>query len=1335
MSLSHRFGLRVACLAILLSLGVRPAWPQATSTSTVAGLVTDQQNAVMPNAEVRLTDTATNIERTTSTNEAGRYVFVNVRSGTYNIAFSKPGFAVYRVAAQQVTIGSTLTINVTLEVGTTTTTVEVSATAAAELQTTNAAVGTTLGAEALLLLPNMGRDVSTLAVLQPGVSPAGFTAGAIDDQNTFTLDGGINSDDMAGNTLGYQTNFVGTGGTQTSGAPSGVVPTPVESVEEFRVQTFNQTSDFNSSIGSNVQMVTKRGTNQYHGSGYGYYFATNVGAANSWTNNHTPTTVAGVSYPYTPLPKNHRSRFGTSFGGTMLPKMVGGKTYFFFNYEGSRFPNVSTYERTVPTKLLRAGVIQVPNSAGQYVAYNLNPAPVTVDGVTYNPAMCGSGPCDPRGIGLNPIVTQIWEKYMPLPNNPQGGDNYNTQGFRSVLRAPLTSNSYVGRIDHDFGERNHFFAMYRYANIINLTNNQVDIGGALPGDTFGVPIAKADRPQKPSIWVLGLTTMVRPTITNEFRANYTRQFWQWGSSNAPPQVAGLGGAVEVGGESLNALIPYNVNTQNTRQRFWDGQDKLLRDDMTMLKGNHLIQFGGSYQRNYDFHMRTDNGQGINNQIVYQVTNAGINFGAFPYPSTVPTTQQSNWNTLYSEVLGLVNQPQVAYTRSGASLALQPVGAYAYERSVIPYYNAYWSDTWHLKKSFTLTYGLSYGLEMPPYELNGNQVSGVGPDGAIIDTKAYQDARKAAALTGQVYQPLIGFALTPNAAGHPKYPYDPFYLGLSPRVSAAWNPSYDSGLLGKLFGHRKTVIRGGYGRIWGRVNGVNQVLVPLLGPGLLQAVACNGPSKTGQCLGTNNVDASTVFRIGTDGMTAPLPAVPAKFPQPYIPGVDGAPANDATVLDKHYIPQRTENFTFTIQRQTSQKSTLEVGYMGRIIRHEYQEINLDAVPHMTTLGGQSFAQAWANIFWPVNSSTATSFTLPAQPFFENALSGNNSASCAGFANCTSMLASTTAFRNFIRNGAVSDFWAAMYKLPSWTLARSMISQNLPTSLTGGLTQSQGTAINETTTFGFGNYNALFVTFRMRDWHGISATSNFTWGRALGVGALRQYNSSNTTTNPWDLHTDYGLQSNDIKFIYNAAIFWQSSNVFRQRGVLGHLLGGWIVSPLLTAQSGGGAFVGYSEGSCSACQAFGEVTPPASSTSASEGAVGAAPFTGGTSAHYNVRGSNGVGTNNPTGVNMFEDPATIITQFRKCVLGFDNSCGGYYNLRGFPRWNVDAALAKDIGFWKEGRIGATFSFQFTNIFNHVVMTNPTLTITSPTTFGRTTSQANTPRNLEFGLRIHF
>ncbi len=921
---------------------------------------------------------------------------------------------------------------------------------------------------------------------------------------------------------------------------------------------------------------------------------------------------------------------------------------------------------------------------------------------------------------------------MPTDFTGAAGDGVNVGGFIAPIRAPLTTNSYVARIDHDLNEKNRFFATYRYTTLTSLTTNQVDIGG-LAGGTLGQPLATAPRVQKPSFWVLGLTSAVTPTITNDFRWNYSRNYWQWFITGGDgPQLPGLGGAVEIAGESTNALIPYNVNTQSTRTRYWDSQDNLLKDDLTIIKGNHLMQVGGSYQHNVYEHSRTDNGQGINNTLTYQITSSNTNFGSFAYPSTVPSNQQSNFNTYFSYVTGLVAQSQLVYTRSGSNLQLGPIGASTVASSFVPAYNAYFADTWHVKPSVTISYGISYQLEMPPHEQNGHQVLLTNQDGSPVVTADYMAQREKAALAGQAYQPILGFSTANNVGAGRQYPYDPFYGGIAPRFSIAWSPKYNDGILGKLLGNGSTVLRAGYGRLYGRQNGVIQVLTPLLAPGLLQAVSCTGVSRTGQCLGNNGVDPTTAFRIGPDGLSAPLPAVSQTLSQPYLPGVNGnAPAADVTVLDPKYRPERTDNLTVSLQRQINRTVSMEVGYIGRIIRNELLSINLDSVPYMTTLGGQSFADAFSKIYFPVNAGGVPT----AQPFFEAALGGANSAYCAGFASCTAAVASKNA--TAIKNTAVSDLWTALYKAPGWTLGRSLVAQPLP-----GQTASQGYTYLESTSLGFGNYNALFITHHIRDFHGISATSNFTWGRALGTGTTSQATSSNTAIDNYNLQNNYGLQSFDIKFVYNAAIYYSPKFYQSQKGVVGKLLGGWTLSPLFTAQSGNPFVPGYSEGGCTGCQALGEVsTTSSATTSFSTNAQAAAPYTGGNSATYNNPGSTGVingvttavGTSNPAGVNMFADPAAVLAEFRKCVLGFDGNCGGLA-MRGLPRWNLDLAVHKTVALFREG-MGADFSFQFTNVMNHVVMGNPTMTVTTPSTFGRITGTGNTPRNMEFGLRLHF
>ena len=196
------FVLAVVCASILLSVSSIPAWAQA-ATGTLAGVVSDPSGAAVVNAEVRLTDPTTNSSLDTKTNEVGRYTFANVSPGTYDLTVTATGFTQSRLAAQKVDVGESLTLNVTLQVGATSTVVEVQAAAGAELQTLNATIGSTIHNDQLQLLPNLGRDASSLSVLQVGVSLTGNVAGAATDQNGFQLDGGNNSDDMAGTNTTY----------------------------------------------------------------------------------------------------------------------------------------------------------------------------------------------------------------------------------------------------------------------------------------------------------------------------------------------------------------------------------------------------------------------------------------------------------------------------------------------------------------------------------------------------------------------------------------------------------------------------------------------------------------------------------------------------------------------------------------------------------------------------------------------------------------------------------------------------------------------------------------------------------------------------------------------------------------------------------------------------------------------------------------------------------------------------------------------------------------------------------------------------------------------------
>lgn len=1359
------------CLVIPASLA-----GQSTSTGTVVGLVTDETDAPVVGATVSLVDHSTGTAKGTTTNDVGRYVFVNVNPGMYDIQVEKTGFSLAKFAQQEVSIGRQLTVNAKLKIGSVSETVVVEA-SGANLQTLNAAVGTTIGFQSLQELPNLSRDVSSLLTLQPGIAPNGSVAGAVRDQNTFQLDGGNNSSDMDGTMNTYTPSFASAASSTAGGGPTGVMPTPVESIEEFKVNVSNQTADFNGSSGAQVQLVTRRGGNSWHGSAYEYYLGSNFGA-NTWLNNHTPTrdSQGNILTTGTKLVANHYNRFGGSLGGPVGPSFLGGKTYIFANYEARRYPQNTQVDKRVPSARLRLGLIT--DTGGSKGVYNINPFPVVdpVTGATIQPAVCPSSPnqmCDPRSVGINPLVKQLWDKYMPLPNDltTAAGDGFNTQGYLTGLKLPQNDNFGVVRLDHDFGAKWHFMSSYRYYHLERFTNNQYDVGGLL-GGTFGVAKSTSKRPQVPWYFVAGLTTNISPNLTNDFRYNYLRNFWEWTTASAVPQLPGLGGAMEIAGEGTsggitgcNALIPYCVRTQDTRQRYWNGHDNVFRDDLTLIHGNHLFQFGGQYQRNWDAHKRNDNGLGIMAANVYQIgaststssAVSGLNISGF-VPAGFSST--NSWRNWYAQVLGIVTQPQTLYSRKSPDMTLEPFGTPVIARSITPSYNVYFSDIWHMLSDFTLTYGLGYQLEMPPYEVDGKQVLVVDQAGNPVRTEDYLAARKRAALAGQVYNPTLGFATIKNVGGGRKYPYDPFYGGFSPRISAAWNPRFSSGILGSLFGQNKTVLRGGWGLTYGRMNGVINILTPLLAPGLLQAVSCQGAVNAAnaqggnQCLGTGGATPVTAFRIGTgaglDGMTAPLPPAAQTIPQPFLPGTVGCSgagcvngnyfpqSGDALALDPSYRPVQVQSIDFTIQRELTNKISVEVGYIGRLITHELVDLDINAVPYMTTLGGQSFAQAYAALYTAVCGLNAgcpgNAYTGGAQPFFEQALGGPTSTYCSGFSSCAAAVASKQGGN--IQSGSVYSMWTALSRDASWTLQRTLPdSRGVPGNVAcsaGSPVCSQVTSLAMSLSNGYGNYHAAFSTVRVRDWHGIDGQANFTWGRALGTGATTQSTSGYTVVDPWNLGAMYGPQFFDVKFLFNTGLVYHLPLFKSQQGVLGRVLGGWGLAPLLTAQSGFPQQVQVN----SNCQSFGE-SSCSSSTNENAVLIGSIP---GMSSNYNVT-SSGAGSagNTTTQLNAYADPQSVYNHFRRPILGVDGNLGGAGRIRGFPRWNLDVSVTKETKI--NERAGFTFYALMTNVLNHFQPDDPTTCLDNdssscnPSRWGVITGQAYDPRQMELGLRIHF
>lgn len=1435
----------VALLAVALCLfafAPTVALAQSSNTGIISGTVVDPSNAIVPGANVSLVNTATLATRSTLSNKEGQYVFAFVDPGNYSIKVSKAGFKTTVVADQVVKVGLQLTANITLQVGSTSTTVEVTSTPGAELQTLNPTVGATIPSAVVMNLPNQTRDASTLAVLQPGQNINGNTGGLASDQNSFQLDGGDATDDMSGDDNTYIRGFAsdtagGTGAMHSAGfaqAPSGVVPMPVSSIQEFKVSTANQTADFNGGGGSQMQAITKRGTDTFHGSVYDYYLDNNFGGANTWDNNSTGTKQPG----------SHFSRFGAA-GGGKIPKVnfLGGGWFVFDNYEGFRFPQSATFERNFPTASMRAGLLKFNSGGGTETVVNLNPA-ATVDpatGMSFNPntatkvdvtgtpsadPCANASGCDPLGLGVNPVISNLWSTFLPMPNDFSHGDKsipcatdangncvtvnaiYNSAaatanyaGFKGNIATPQTSNFNVFRVDHDFNSKWHFNGTYHYYKLKNTVSDQWDIGGFFPGDKLGQYSAIRQKPQDNWIYTAGLTTDINANMTNTFNYSYTRNWWAYGDPSGVPNTAGFPANLEIGGEnsgggSSPVMIPYNTNNQSTRTRYWNGHDSLFRDDVTWIKGNHLFQLGGSYLRANDTHNRNDNGESINTFEQYLIgAGNGASLGGFGIsmkdftPSGVSSKKYGN---LYSMVLGMVDESQGLFTRGlgsaatglpllpQTSCAISGIAATAdclgspplTNNSIIPTYNVYFTDSWHVKPNFSLNYGLGYTIEMPPYETRGGEQSVmVDGSGSLLSVEQYLNNEKQAALQGIGFAPLFGFEAIRNVQHHSKYPYNPYYLGLSPRLGFAWNVRPD------------TVVRGGYARIFGRINGVNPVLVPMLTPGLMQPDTCGGPNISGGCGG----DPNTVVRVGHalgsfDGFNAPLPKPSANLPQPWFPGANDVAVGSAETFDPNFHPNRSDEFTFSIQHQFGSKILAEGGYIGRILRNEVQYYSLTNVPYMMTQGGQTFANAWAATMLQSNYGSGVNTAFPAagtpkapgpdfssiaaQPFFESAinpafLASTNSAitsfntanaAVVGFVPLNQCGNLTCAFLTTEGGGPLGtgnmtfsdpfDSWTDFSGSGLFKFGRSFTSDPIAGTCLGLATDigcnGQTPSMITTASNGYGNYNAGYLQLTFSNWHGLTMKSNFQWSNALGTGDVVQASSSFSSVDNFNIHNNYGPQTYNEKFVFNMFMSYSPTFYASQDGVVGHLLGGWTISPLFVWGSG---FPVSFTTPMFECGTYGEcntnfvgalensiITKNLHYSATRKASVGGTCGTAG--AGFNVFSNPDASC--PTllsGSEIFGDPV------RAPILGLDGQMGGGGPVTGLPFWNLDLGITKKIKIME--RLSSSLFFDFTNVTNHMQPADPVFDPTDTSTWGVLGGggnlQGNQPRRFQLGISV--
>ena len=404
---------------------------QASFTS-LRGTVADSTGALIPGAIVTLIDTATGFTATQTSDSAGRYSFAQLTPGTYTVHVAAEGFSAQDRKAELL-VSQPATVDIALGVVASGENVNVSA-EAETLNSTDASIGNSFNNQFIQAVPTEGRNVPDLLSVQPGVlflghnvdqdtdSRSGAVAGARSDQGNVTLDGLDDNDQVNGYAF------------------TGVLRSTQDSTEEFRVTTSNSTADQGRSSGAQVSLVTKSGTNAYHGSAYEYYrppFA----AANDWfykqaeIENGQPNTAS----------KLLRNTFGGSFGGPALKN----KLFYFGNYEGQRTAENIVTTRTVPTASYRAGNLTYQDANGGVTV--LNPGQVsTLD------APCSANGVCPWGPGADPNVLSYWSQY-PLNTSFNTGDGFNTGAYTFSSPAPASLNTTIVKVDYVLNDSNRFF--------------------------------------------------------------------------------------------------------------------------------------------------------------------------------------------------------------------------------------------------------------------------------------------------------------------------------------------------------------------------------------------------------------------------------------------------------------------------------------------------------------------------------------------------------------------------------------------------------------------------------------------------------------------------------------------------------------------------------------------------------------------------------------------------------------------------------------------------------------------------------------------------------------
>jgi len=1019
------------------------AYPQATTS--LRGNVSDSQGLALPTAALTLTNIENGTVRKVVSDAVGAFAFLQVPPGTYRITAEKPGFVTATRDHVELLVNTPATLDLQLGVGSTTETVNVVA-EASTVNTVDASVGNPLSERQVRQLPLQTRNVVELLSLQPGVTSDGEVMGARRDQNNITLDGSdVNNNQNSG--LVAQNTTTGTGGFQGSNANgattnagfNAVLPIPLDSVQEFRVTVAGEGANMGRSSGGQVALVTKSGSNQFHGSLYEYNRNTFT-AANTWFNNQ-----AGV--PGQPLVRN---QFGGSVGG----KIIRDRLFYFFNYEERTDASGVSQVRAVPSDTLRQGILSFQAADGSI--QTLTPAEIKA--------------LDPLHQGVNSSILKVLNQF-PAGNAPAYGQDggLNFTGFRFNAPSHRNDRAIVAKIDYHIDTQGKHTLSVRGT----LADNTDDVILAqFPGE----PPASTLRDNSKGVSAQ-YTWIIQPNLINVFNFGYTR-FGQAMSGATGPVLFFTG---------IDSLQNYNARPFGQRLPTLNPTD-----DFTWIKGKHTItagfngrfihndtsSFANSFARyGYGATELIGLGADIDNAVTAFIQQRSGNPNA---QLADPTSVANGMGALF----GLVNDDfhTDLFDKNGTPL---PQGTPQVRAFVEHDYALYVGDTYRATRDLTLSIGLRWENFRPPYESNGYQVAPTVGLNQYFAERSY--LQTLGVPQNAMPDSILSWDLNGPANGKQTW-WRPDNKNFAPRIGLAYAPSDHSGLLGKIFG-KHGAFRAGAGIAYDR-----------FGSDLIAQYDQFG--SIGLATAGNFSDSYSFSTSQRYNGAPPALAAPPAETFPYTPPSIAAIAGEFLGISPDLKPPYSYLVNASFAREIPGKMTLEVGYAARLSHRLLMEgdVYTPLEYFKDPKSGVTWEQN-ANIVRGLYDAGLTPAAVqknpslvPKLPFVEDMWPGLKNADFPGSASAN--------YFNCVYGDYNGSFLDCLHAVDRNTTSGYVNGQCLSVFGCYTFFPIQGSSMPTWMNAGRAVYHSLSVSLRRAYSNGLSFDFNYTWSHSLDLGSAAE-----------------------------------------------------------------------------------------------------------------------------------------------------------------------------------------------------------------------------------------